>query len=637
MIACKEFNEKSFGNDKSLAFNPYEKPVRSTRKGAIFQVHPYPTKINYRSIAPFILAHAQPGDLVYDSFAGSCSTGMAAASCSEKNPDILNYLGHEAREAAIWGPRRAICIDIGVLPTFIGRTLLNSIDTRVLKKIFYKWMENIEEKWGWIYKTTDLEGKKGIIRYTYFSDIIKCSNCHFEVPFIEMFVDFNKGEFKEKTKCPNCYYIIDSKNVEPIIENAYDKLLKKDKERVKRIPYRIYGTTNNKKWSRNAITKDYEDIKKIEKIPLPDSVKPVPMMGEKKGKKWGEMYRSGYHRDITHVHHFYTPRNLTAISVLFDETKNIPEKFRSAIILAISSYNIANSTLMTRFVFKKGNNRPVNTSAQPGVLYIPNCPVEKNVFLGVRRKFKAILKALEKTSKWIINVEVKTQPAQHSGLKSGSVDYIFTDPPFGENIQYSELNFLSEAWLGFFTDNTYETIISNYQGKDVKNYEKLLTEAFRENFRVLKPGGFMTVVFHNTRKEIWNALQRSILHSGFEIIDTSILDKTQTSFKQTTTKGAVKKDPIILALKPKHKNNFTKDHKLLNAREYIIRRLKELENRITPERSFDYLFGRFVGYRLSMGQTIPINAKEFKRILSQIADEKGNNWYLKKEIKKALS
>ena len=38
-------------------------------------------------------------------------------------------------------------------------------------------------------------------------------------------------------------------------------------------------------------------------------------------------------------------------------------------------------------------------------------------------------------------------------IRDACVDYIFTDPPFGNNLMYSELNFLWEAWLKVFTNN----------------------------------------------------------------------------------------------------------------------------------------------------------------------------------------
>lgn len=614
-----------------LNFNPYKKPALSTRKGAIFQAHPYPTKINYESIIPFILAHTQPGEVVYDSFAGTCSTGFAAASCIERKEGAL--IGFEKGTAEVeWGARKAICFDIGKLPTFIGRSLAKPVDPKGLTEAFNEWISRIEEEWGWLYEAKDPEGNDGILRHIFTSNIIRCPNCGEHIPYIEAFVDFQKSNFEERATCLRCSCSIDSKDAEPTMEKVKDRLLNEEIMRVKRIPYLVYGKTEGRNWERKATAQDTELIQRIERTPLPKNVRPIPMMGKERGKKWGEMYRSGYHRDISHIHHFYSPRNLLALATLYGEARKIPSEYRDQILLAISSYNAANSTLMARFVFKKGIRNPVITSAEPAALYIPNCQVEKNVFAGIRRKFKKIAEALREISRWNPNISIQSTPAQDNNLEPNSIDYIFTDPPFGENIQYSEVNFLSEAWLESFTDNKYETIISNHQKKSVDDYETLLTEAFRENYRVLKPGKFMTIVFHSTSKKVWNGLQRAILQSGFQIVDTSILDKTQTSFKQTTTDGAVKKDPIILAWKPEFDNHDPSNYVEFDAKEFVTETLSRVEDEESQERTFDYLYGRFVGYRLSFEKGMPVDAKEFKKILTSIAEEKNGYWHLKKEI-----
>lgn len=612
-----------------LNFNPYKKPVFSTRKGAIFQVHPYPTKIDYKSIIPLILAHTQPGELVYDCFAGTCSTGLAAASCSETDESALEGSGREAIENAKWGGRKAICYDIGVLPTFIGRTLAKNVDVQRLSGVFEEWICKIKQEWGWLYETKDPEGNDGKIRYIYSSNVVRCRECNEQMPYIQIFVDFEKGGFRETAQCPRCNSTLNSRNVELVTEKVKDRLLNADIMKVKRVPYLVYGKTEKRNWERKATVHDIKAIETIEKVRLPCSVEPIPMMGKSEGKRWGEMYRAGYHRDISHVHHFYSPRNLLAISILYHEARNIPSEYRDAILLAISGYNVANSTLMARFVFKKGIRRPVNTSAQPAALYIPNCQVEKNVFAGIRRKFKDIQEALGKVSGWTPNINVQLKPAQDNRLEADSVDYIFTDPPFGKNIQYSEVNFLSEAWLESFTDSQYETIISDCQNKSVSDYELLLTKAFRENYRVLKPKKFMTVVFHSASKEVWNVLQRAILQSGFEIVDASILDKTQTSFKQTTTGGAVKKDPIILAWKPEFVEGYPRKAESLDPEEFISKTLGRVKAMESRERTFDYLFGRFVGCRLSSGEKMPVDAKEFRRVLTGLAEERNGYWHLR--------
>ena len=68
--------------------------------------------------------------------------------------------------------------------------------------------------------------------------------------------------------------------------------------------------------------------------------------------------------------------------------------------------------------------------------------------------------------------------------------------------------------------------------------------------RVLKPGRWITVEFHNTKNAVWNAIQQAMLRAGFVIADVRTLDKEQGTFKQVTAAGAVKQDLIISAYKP---------------------------------------------------------------------------------------
>ena len=77
-----------------------------------------------------------------------------------------------------------------------------------------------------------------------------------------------------------------------------------------------------------------------------------------------------------------------------------------------------------------------------------------------------------------------------------------------------------------------------------------MTECFGELFRVLKPGRWITVAFHNSRNDVWNALQEAIRRAGFVVADVRVLDKGQGTFKQMTTAGAVEKDLAISASRP---------------------------------------------------------------------------------------
>ena len=70
-------------------------------------------------------------------------------------------------------------------------------------------------------------------------------------------------------------------------------------------------------------------------------------------------------------------------------------------------------------------------------------------------------------------------------LADNSVDYVFTDPPFGNNIHYADCNIVWESWLGDPTDNDQEIVVNKSRrvedgGKTVGDYRRLLTDSFRE-------------------------------------------------------------------------------------------------------------------------------------------------------------
>src|SRR5207244_6713101 len=101
-----------------------------------------------------------------------------------------------------------------------------------------------------------------------------------------------------------------------------------------------------------------------------------------------------------------------------------------------------------------------------------------------------------------------------------------------------------------YTNQTAEAIVSAVQQKDLANYQDLMQRSFKECFRVLKPGRWMTVLFHNSKNAVWIAIQVALEKAGFVVADVRVFDKKQLTMKQQTTAGAVQKDLLISAFKP---------------------------------------------------------------------------------------
>ena len=213
-------------------------------------------------------------------------------------------------------------------------------------------------------------------------------------------------------------------------------------------------------------------------------------------------------------------------------------------------------------------------------------------------------------------------------IRSETIDYIFVDPPFGANLNYSELNSLWEAWLKVSSNNKPEAIENKIQGKSLNEYRKLMTACLEESYRVLKPGGWMTVEFSNTKASVWNSIQTALSDAGFVIANVSALDKQQGSFKAVTTPTAVKQDLVISAYKP---NGGFEERFELSAGtekgiwEFVRTHLKQLpifkssngRIEVVAERQNYLLFDRMVAFHVQRGVTFPLSASEFHAGLEQ--------------------
>jgi adenine-specific DNA methylase len=200
-----------------------------------------------------------------------------------------------------------------------------------------------------------------------------------------------------------------------------------------------------------------------------------------------------------------------------------------------------------------------------------------------------------------------------SDLPDGSIDYVFTDPPFGGNIPYAEVNFINEAWLDNYTDRKEEIIVSKHQGKSVNEYQELMTNAFKEIHRILKPTGKGTVIFHSSSANIWNALQKSYKGANFGVERASVLDKTQGSFKQVTTDGAVRGDPVLLLTKSNGQNK-EKVHGVWKVAERLQE--KALSASDPTEQTAQRLYSRLVAHFLTRDQQVPVDADVFYQWLA---------------------
>ena len=210
---------------------------------------------------------------------------------------------------------------------------------------------------------------------------------------------------------------------------------------------------------------------------------------------------------------------------------------------------------------------------------------------------------------------------------------------------YSELNFLWEAWLRVFTNNSSEAIINKTQRKTLDDYRDLMTCCFKEMYRILKPGRWITVVFHNSKARVWNAIQESLARAGFLVAQVTVMDKQEGTFKQVTSVGAVKNDLIINAYKPRagFAQRFLSQAGQGLEADFVRQHLERLPVAANVERSKEMLFSKYLAYYVQHGYQVAYNGEQFYGALPQwglverdnywFADETQANEYEKRKVK----
>lgn len=266
------------------------------------------------------------------------------------------------------------------------------------------------------------------------------------------------------------------------------------------------------------------------------------------------------------------------------------------------------------------------TGIMTGTFFLPSISWEFTPYETIRRKATAFGKIqYSGRGNSVVNVASATNL---SHIPDSSIDYIFIDPPFGANIMYSELSSIWEGWLNVITNNLTEAIINRVQGKTLFDYQHIMSIAFKEFFRVLKPGKWMTVEFSNTSNTVWNSIQTSLQNVGFIVANVSALDKQQGSFNAVTTTTAVKQDLIISCFKPSEGmlELFDKSSdSTQNVWDFVMELLshlpvhieKEQKTTAVVERSPRILYDRLISYYIQRGLPVPMDAKEFQNCLRE--------------------
>ncbi len=570
---------------------PYASDVSEGKFDPIYMYHPYLTKVPHKAIMHYLQKYTQEGDIIYDGFAG---TGMTGVACTLMN-------------------RKCICGDLSSLASVISYNYLSgyNINSFIFKANAI--IRNVTERYKWMFQTHHTNGELGQINYILWSDVFICPSCNNDIIFWNDGVDKDRGKVKLIVKCPHCGMETKKERLDNSTITSYDNILHKSIRQNKITPVKISYSYNNKRYEKEP---DLEDQILLQRID--DEYNSLTSVCSERMPQ-GDEARRNDKRGITHTHQFYSKRNYIIINAIKNE---IMEPIFNVLITKIAFQ----TTHLYRYTYMKGS-WGAGGGPLSGTLYIPSLIKELNVLNQLSdavNKRKNLLK-LEGKNLSAITLQSATDT---SNIRPSSVDYIFTDPPFGANLMYSELNVLSESWLKILTNNQREAIINKTQCKAVLDYQSLMQACFAQYYKLLRPGKWLTVEFSNTSASVWNSIQSALQGAGFIIANVSALDKQKGSFKAITTTTAVKQDLIITCFKPtdeltlKFEKNIEQGK---NAMDFIDEFLEHLpvhleknnSTMVVIERSPKILYDRLISYYVQHGFLIPMDAQEFQKELRE--------------------
>ncbi len=635
-------NLRRFVEEHSTVYDPvtdqynvpaFNQPITTTKATAIYNMHSYHQgKKPHDAIRQYIRHYTRPGDIILDPFSGSGGTSLAA----------------------LMEGRKPIAIDRSPAATFITKNYCTPVDLHEMERCFNQIKHNVQSELERLYETScDRCGGKAMTAFTVFSQVFQCPRCLQKVPLfdcVEGEGTTGAGKPKKITVCPACH------------KKGHEEEISTRSERFGAIPVLVNYLCKNgcsparaERRHNDADAKkrqffekyDLAKIREIDSKPIPHWYPPHRMMNvEDDTTPWGAKWRAGTSNFRT-VADLYTKRNLWAIAAWMNaagEAKDDRAKFAiGSLLLGLSK--------MCRYDERWSFPFPLVS----GTYYMPQISKEMNAFIGVVSKVENTLTrgwkeiaesfaSVNETTHVVISTQSSTRLAS---LPANSVDYIFTDPPYSDNVQYGELNFIWEAWQGFDTHwHDEEIIVNDVRGKSEADWALMMQKAMAECYRVLKPGRWLSLCYHDTSEGTWELVQDIMAEVGFIVDKTEFalfIDSGQNSFNQLTADKATKRDLVLNFRKPKplpfkvtkvygpeDAEKLPKGSDIATFTDFARQIVRDFLTRhpgATKDRIYDELVSRMVMSR-------SMEAHDFDALLRTVAEEvqqqgQQGRWYLK--------
>ncbi len=577
----------------------FDKPIKTTKATAIYNMHTYWSKKPHDAIRQYITHYTEPGDLVLDPFCGSGGTALAA----------------------LMEGRKAIAIDRSPAATFITKNYCTPVDVEELQKGFAELKARVKPEIDWLYETRcDRCGGLATTAYTVYSQVFQCPRCLQKMPFFDCVEAEGKtkaGKSKKIKACPHCFQkgqveeisargekfgavpVLVSYLCEGGCKPQRDQRRYNDPDPLKREYFEKY---------------DLGKLREIEEKDIPYWYPKNPMI---KGRETC-VKRNLEAQGVYIVSDLFTKRNLWGLAAVLDNILQIGLA-QSQLLFIFTSILWKSSIMMAH------NNDGIGR-IQKGTYYIPQIIHDVNVWRFMEEALGDIISGYRYIQNIGEELRISTSDARFLDISSASIDYIFTDPPYAEKVQYGELNFVWETWLGFDTHwHDEEIIVNEVRGKTIEDWTAMMKEAISECYRVLKPGRWLSLCYHDTSEGTWSLVQDLFAEVGFILQkhDSAVFIDTKTkTTNQYFADKVTKRDLVINFRKPRPGELasdyiITDDDDPTTFREKLHTIIRDYLS-AHPGSTKDHIYDEVVSRMVRAGQ---MQAHNFDELLQQVAEE----------------
>ncbi len=463
------------------------------------------------------------------------------------------------------------------------------------------------------------------------SEKVICSACH------SAFLPNAGNVDRSKAICHSCRYVF------PVI-SVFGKN--------KKPGFRLYGklvlTKEGKKEYLKTEAKDlsyFNEAKECLKKEIKEGLIDLPDLKLKSGYNTNQVINYGFEswRD------FFNDRQLLGLGWLNKSITDIKDQnIRDLFLLSFSSVLEFNNIFTS---YKGEGTGAVRHIFSHHILKPERTPIEANIWgtakssgsffnlfqnrikraIAYREKPKEIypvhgVKSLNSSS--IFSGEVNTEwptkkislsrkiylsigDSSNSRLPAKSIDLVVTDPPFFDNVHYSELADFFYSWQrlvprGFINGNK----TTRYPGKEVQDqnhvyFTRKLQAVFRECHRVLKDNGLLIFTYHHSRIEGWQSVAKAVLGGGFFIVNSHpVKSEMSVATPKSQAKNPIQLDIIIVCRKNKFKTRRQGWESIIQTAEKKVNRLQVSGFSLSESDKKIIKYGQLLSYLRSEEDTV---------------------------------